>query len=384
MALWRFAQLGSRTQAVSLIRELTLARTTAKQRVNGTADSPDEALRRDFEQRLEALNAVNALRAPLWEAVAAELDGVKAKTKSPFSRRAAATGKRIQKARDAFHAGELTRERAIKSYERGLTELRDEFDSRSIDALWKHAHLHPSTPELLEAWLDRRIGDEPYMLRVDKYLGLVYQYERLHERPDDLGIIEQGLGDPAPPPLGTCVSPPYQLNEDRVNAQVISVDNIVRSRPFFGVVTVDVMGDLAGGASGYSLVGADFMIPAGFTAVTATASLNWSFSASTFAVGGGATAGGALMLRVEDPVGTTAALTSTPLFTALSPVLWGNGAMGSGTSDLTASIATPDGQARTVRVFAGLAGHAECAAIFAAGASLVSNATVTKICIRAT
>ena len=174
------------------------------------------------------------------------------------------------------------------------------------------------------------------------------------------------------------------MSDDRLNAQVISVDNLVRSRPFFGAVTVDVMGDLAGGASGYSLVGADFDVPAGFTAITATATINWSFSASTFAIGGGATAGAALMLRVENPVGTQVALTSTALFTALSPVIWGNAASGSSTSVLSASIATPDGQARTIRVFAGIAGHAECAAVFAAGASLASGGTVTKICIRAT
>ena len=359
-----------------------MARSTGKQRVNGTVDSSDDSLRRELEEHLEALRAINALRAPLWEAVAAELDGAKEKTKTPFSRRAAATGRRIQKALDAFRAGELTRERAIKSYERGLTALRDEFESRSIDALWKHAKLHPSTPELLDAWLGRRIGDEPHTLRVDKYLGMVY--ERAHERPVDIGTIEQALGDPAPPPLGTCVAPPYQLNEDRLNAQVISADNIVRSRPFFGVVTVDVGGSLAGGASGYSLVGADFPIPAGYTAIAATATINWSFSATTFAIAGAATAGGALMLRIEDPVGTPAALTSTPLFTSLSPVIWGNGAAGSGSSDLNASIATPDGQPRTIRVFAGMAGHAECGAALAAGAALASSGTVIKICIRAT
>ncbi len=359
-----------------------MARSKREQRVDETADSNDESLRRELEERLEALRAVNELRAPLWKAVAAELDGVKGRTKTPFSRRAAATGKRIQKAQDAFHAGELTRARAIKSYERGLSELRADFESRSIDALWKHAELHPSMPELLVAWLGDRIGDEPYMLRPDKYLGLVY--ERAHERPSDLGVIEQGLGDPVPPPLGMCVSPPYQLNEDRLNAQVISPSNFVRSRPFFGVVTVDVFGGLAGGAAGYSLVGADFTIPAGFTAIAATGTIDWSYYASTWAVAGGATAGGALMLRVEDPVGTTVALTSTPLFTSLAPVIWGNEARGMGTSDLNASIATPDGQSRTIRVFAGIAGHAECVAVIAAAATLVSSGTVTKICIRAT
>lgn len=361
-----------------------MARSTGKQRVDETADSHDESLRRELDERFEALKAVNELRAPVWEAVAAELDAVNGRTKTPFSRRAAATGRRIQKARDAFHAGELTRARAIKSYERGFGELRDEFESHSIDALWKHAERHPSTPELLVAWLGRRIGDEPHLLRVDKYLGLLY--ERTHDRTGDIGTIEQGLGDPAPapPPLGTCAAPPYQLNEDRLNAQLISPGNLVRSRPFFGVVTVDVMGDLAGGASGYSLVGADFAVPAGFTAIAATGTIDWSYYASTFAIAGGATAGGALMLRVEDPVGTTVALTSTSLFTSLSPVVWGNEARGSGISDLNASIATPDGQSRTIRVLVGIAGHAECAAAFAAGATLVSGGTVTKICIRAT
>ena len=152
-----------------------MARSTGKEPVNGTTDSADESLRRELEERLEALRAVNELRAPLWEAVAAELDGAKGTTKTPFSRRAAATGKRIQKARDGFRAGELTRARAIKSYERGLAELRDDFDSRSVDALWKHAKLHPSTPELLIAWLDHPIADEPHALFVDKYLGLVYE-----------------------------------------------------------------------------------------------------------------------------------------------------------------------------------------------------------------
>jgi hypothetical protein len=359
-----------------------MARSTEERSVNATADSSDDSLRRELEERLAALRAVNELRAPLWEAVTAELDGAREKAKTPFSRRAAATGKRIQKARDAFRAGELTRARAIKSYERGLAELRDEFESGSVDALWKHAKLHPSMPELLVAWLERRIGDESHVLRVDKYLGIVY--ERTHERPVDVETIEQGLGDPAPPLLGTCASPPYLVNEDRLNAQLISPSNLVRSRPSFGVVTVDVMGDLAGGASGYSLVGADFTIPTGYTAIAATATIDWSFYASTFAIGGGATAGGALMIRVEDPVGTTTALTSTPLFTSLSPVIWGNEARGSGITDLNASISTPDGQSRTIRVFAGIAGHAECAAVFAAGATLVSGGTVTKICIRAT
>jgi hypothetical protein len=358
-----------------------MARSTSKKRVDESADS-SEFLRQELDARLEAIRAVNELRAPLWEAVAAELDSVRGKTRTRFSRRAAATGKRIQSALDAYRAEELTRARAIRSYERGLAALRDDFDRHSVDAIWKHAQLHPSTPELLEAWLGDRIGDEPHMLRVDKYLGLVY--ERAHERPSDLGTIEQGLGDPAPPPLNTCVAPPYSLNEDRLNTQLISPDNFVSSRPFFGVVNVDVVGSLAGGASGYSILGADFTIPAGFTAVTATATIDWTFDAQTFAIAGAATAGGALMMRVEDPVGTTAAFTATPLFTSLSPVVWGNEAMGSGTSALTASIATPDGQSRTIRVFAGLAGHAECGAAFVAGAWLVSNGTVTKICIRAT
>jgi hypothetical protein len=358
-----------------------MARSTEKARAD---ENGDGALRRDVEERLEALRVVNELRAPLWDAVRTELDAATSKGKSSFSRRAAATRKRVTKARQAFSAGELTRARAIKSYERGLAELRADFEDRSVDALWKHAKLHPPLPELLMAWLGRRIGDEPHALRIDKHLGLLY--EHLHERPEDIGVIEQGLGGdpgPAPQPFGTCVMPPYTLNDDRLNAQLIS-DNLVMSRPFFGVATCDVGGATAGGASGYSLVGADFDVPAGHTTVAATATLVWSFYGMTFAIGGGAAAGASLLMRVEDPIGTVVSTVTTPLFSLLSAVTWGNEARGSSTSVLRTSIATSDGAARTVRVFAGVAAHAECGAAFAAGATADSGATVPTICVTAT
>ena len=241
-----------------------------RSRRDQTNDTDD--LRRTVEQRREALRTVNELRSPLWDAITAELD--RGKSKGSFSRRATTVGKRMQKGFDDFNAGKVTRARAIKSYERGLAQLREDYEKRSVDALWDHATLHPSTAEVIAAWLNRRVDDQAQPVQIDKYLGWLFEHYR--ERPSDVGVIEQGLGDPAPPPLGTCASPPYAFRDDRVFSQAISVGNFAISTPSSGRAMVDVMGDLAGGASGHSLVGADFAVPAGYTNIAVTANIDWT------------------------------------------------------------------------------------------------------------
>ena len=346
----------------------------------GSADHADATLRKVVEENLAAVRTINELRAPLWEALTAELDGGKKKS---FTPRAARLGRQMEKAFQQYRKGEINRADIGKSYRRALSELRRDFEKRSVDALWKHTKAHPSFAELLQAARGDAARESRSRIVTDRYLGLLF--ERPVDVPSDVGTVQQGLGDEPPPqPLGICSDPPFAFRDARTSSQLISLGNISSSTPGFGSFLIMLMGDLAGGASGHALVGADFAIPAGFTNINVTADINWSYSGWCFAIGGVGLAGANLVLWIQNPAGAAPIQTSSPLFSLVSPVIWGNSSTGSGNTVITGSLATPDAAARTIRIFAGASGHAEAGATFAAGASTIANGTVTRICISAT
>jgi hypothetical protein len=334
------------------------------------------------EGRQNALHQLNELRTPLWEAIVREIDLDK-----KFAERAGSLGKRVRSAFENFRAGKVSRVHAIETYKRQLEEFRIDYEARSIDALWNNAKLLPSTAEMIIAWYGKSsIHDLQLRITTDKYLGWFLQ--KSLPSPDDVGSSEQGLGgDPAPPPLNTCAMPPFALEDDQIWGQLITAFLNARSIPQLGTVAVGVNGVYDGGSSGHSLVGADFNIPAGFTTINVSADIDWSFNASTFVVGGVAGSGADLLLWIENPAGSAAVESSDGLFQLLSPVIWGNSASGMGSSTINGSISTPDANARTIRVLAGISGHAEAATIAvlgSAGSDVEAGGTVKRICISAT
>lgn len=337
-------------------------------------------LKKLLEERLQALKSFDELRVPLWEAVASELD--RSGAKKSFSERAAHVSKQMQTAFQQFRAGKLSRDRAIDSYQHALNDLHKDFGDRSIDALWKNAKLQPSIPEVMLAWYGKPLRHPLIKIVPDRYLG--WFLENQMNSPTDVGTSQQALGGaPAPPPFGFCAMPPYPVHEDRGDWQGIGAD-LAMSTPSAGACLVQVFGDLAGGASAHSLVGTDFDIPAGFTNISVTASATFNFSGFTYTIGGAAGVGADFWLWIEDPVGADPVEKSQGLFSLLSPVIWGNSANGMGDAAIVSSIATPDAAARTIRVFAGLAAHAECFSTFSAACVATVECMVTKICVMAT
>ncbi len=336
-------------------------------------------LKKVVEERLQALKSFHELRVPLWEAVASELE--RSGGKKLFRERAAHVSKQMQTAFQQLRAGKLSRDRAIDSYQHALNELHKDFGDRSIDALWKNAKLQPSIPEVMLAWYGKPLRDPLLRIVPDKYLG--WFLENQLKAPSDVGTLQQGLGGDAPPPFGFCATPPYPVHEDRGDWQGIGGD-LAMSSPGSGSCFVQVFGDLVGGASAHSLVGADFDIPAGFTKISVTASISFNFSGFTYTIGGAAGVGADFWLWIEDPAGADPVEKGEGVFSLLSPVIWGNSASGMGDAAIVSSIATPDAAARTIRVFAGIAAHAEAFSTFTAACFATVECTVTKICVMAT
>lgn len=329
----------------------------------------------------DTLKSINQLRAPLWEAIVAELEG--SGLKHSFLARATSIGKHMQTAFGQFRAGKVSRAEAIDSYQAELLDFQRDYEDKTVDALWKHAKLQPSTPEVLSRLHGKSARDHHLMVSTDKYLGWYLKYDP--ETAADAETLQLGLGGvPAPPPFGLCDMPPFSFHDDRTSSQAISVDNLAMSSLGSGSVFVAVMGDFAGGATAHSLVGTDVDIPAGFTNISVTATVSWTFSGWSFAIGGVAGTGADLWLWIENPAGQIAAQGNSPLFALLSPVAWGNSASGSGDSVMQASLATPDASARTIRIFAGASAHAEAFATFSAGCDAIVTGRVTKICVMAT
>ncbi len=73
---------------------------------------------------------VNELRAPVWEAITAEVG--RGKAKDSFTKRAKTVGKRMQDAFAEFRAGTLSRVGAIKKYQNALHDLRRDYEARTI------------------------------------------------------------------------------------------------------------------------------------------------------------------------------------------------------------------------------------------------------------
>jgi hypothetical protein len=341
------------------------------------------ALQSLVRRKTDGLKKLQALQQPAWDAVQAELERTDAG--ASYLKDGLAIGDAIDKAFAKFHAGKLGRSEVVEAYRERLDMFRAKYIDRVPAALWKYADAQPSMGAVLKTLFEdnEREALNELRLSVDDCFGMLVQripYRR-PERPIDFGTIQTLGGPPPPPPLGRCVSPSYAFKDEQTWSQLLSVP-YAQARPGNGSFYVGANGTAAGGSAAHALVGADFSIPDGYSQFVVTADIDWHYDAFCYAVGGVAGTGADLMLRISKGDGSAVLEATQFLFSLLSPVVWGNGASGAGSSTVTFSFTMDNTNARTIRVLAGASAHAEDAAFISGSGSHVSG-TVTKICITA-
>ncbi len=271
---------------------------------------------------------------------------------------------------------------------RATSELRKAFRERHgaawLDARAANERLHPSTEAIARA-IDADALRERQVWKAE-----IRPFEAIlltpKEAPTDVGTVQQGLGDPEPAgPVRDCMGPAYVRHETNVNTQLFSFANASADPSggiYAGATGVAVAG-VGGGASSEGFVGGDVNVPAGHQAYEVVADVDFDYWASSYAIAGASGCGSEIVIRVDKGDGAPGEEQKTSLFWLVSPVLWGNGASGTGNRRLVMPFRRATSSAGQVRVMVGGASHAGAWAASAV-ASVTALLTVKGICINST
>jgi hypothetical protein len=322
----------------------------------------DKELARLLEAKSVALKTFIELHRPLEEAVNAELARTKSgkellRDQKELVQKVSATWKLVSEKR-------LSRAAAWKTVGPQLDALKSRMQPHLMAVYAKHEDIAPNHRTVIRTLLGADALSTPWFLQV-VWLPVYLFTPVSNVVPSDVGVVQQALDDP--PPFGLCKSPAYALQESGVTWQLLG-GGLAFPGSSSGSFFSNSWCDFNGGAACHAIVGDDFSIPQGHTDFEVTADIDWSYSGWTFAVGGASVAGAELVLVVERGDGSSRTWVTQSLFTLVSPLSWGSGASGTGSTKLSLSFSVASNKARTVRVFAGGRSHAECGSTFAAGA----------------
>lgn len=264
--------------------------------------------------------------------------------------------------------------------------FRDKHQSALLKAYSRHARLQPSVDAIAAILHPQEAAAAPVWVAEIAFLQAVLLTPSA--APSDVGAVKQGLGDPTPPqPVNVCISAPYARKSTSEWNQLVGFA-IAGATPSSGMLFTSAQGlgfdGAAGAGSAEAFVGDDLSVPAGHTGYELSVDVDWTFNGSSFAVGGVAVCGSGITVRVDQMDGSQTFDTNHPLFSLVSPVIWGNGANGSGSTTVVVPITLANANARKIRVMVGVGSHGEAWATFSSMGSASASATVKKICLDST
>lgn len=308
---------------------------------------------------------------------------------------ASAAGKKTLKATEevASQLAEITRriahgELSVAEGSRASDGLRRAFRERHgsawLDARAANERLHPSAEAVARALDADALRDRRVWSAEIRAFEAILLSEK--PAPDDVGTVQQGLGDPPPaPPVHSCMQPAYARHETNMTTQLFSFGySSANPNGMVGASATGAAADgVGGGASSEGLVGGDVDVPAGHQGYEIVADVDFSYSASSWAVFGASGCGSEILIRIDKGDGSPGEEQKTSLFWLVSPVLWGNGAAGTGNRRLVMPFRRATSSAGQVRVMVGGASHAGAWAV-AAIADVTMSLTVKNICVNST
>jgi hypothetical protein len=238
----------------------------------------------------------------------------------------------------------------------------------------------------LRAAFDTPFGGFPIWDGTSSLLGWeVLTPVKVKPKDEDVGTVQQGLGDP-PQPISLCIGPPYAFQNTASTTTGLAFANAGPSAtPSSGrifLLSSTIAPIFAGGGTDSSArVGSDISWGPGFQTMSVTAEINLGIS-SLFAVAilGGAAASAELFLNVAMSDGRNFRQ-SEGLGSAVAPLLWHTSVSQSGQHTVTVGNIPLNGAAGTARLMAGAHDNTAAVGIVgSSGATTLVSATITKIC----
>jgi hypothetical protein len=269
-----------------------------------------------------------------------------------------------------MHARHNKRFRAFETKYRALAE----------DAWLSVAESAPSAYQLYRALRPDNRPPKELELRLLYFFGFVMLQQTVPPA-DDTASTSQAL-DAVPALDFSTSSMSLKIEQGHTDVFGFATTSATpASGRYFAFSNVGTAHLIPGAASARALVGTDFTLPPGYTQFSVSADITWSYNMSSWVAFGGAGAGADLVIRVEPSDGSAPVEKYQGLAGVIAPVLWGAGASGSGSSTIATTL-TSATSLRGVKVFAGVATHAEAEGA-AGNADASGSGTVTRITLHA-
>lgn len=298
----------------------------------------------------KAMEAIAEARAPYVEAVTSSLS-MKIPGFLKIQERLAAQVREIDQ---SVLNGKLTRAEGWIKTRDALKEL----DKIRKKAAAVHADHHGLTPSAdVVARILRKVevddsGDD-WSAEGDEFGAYVYRMRKpndIGERRDPLPGGE-GDGDGGPPPLNFTLTPNYDIWRLDSSTSPLTIPKAAVSLNGSTFVQMESY-ELGTGGSARAFVGGDITIPAGFSSMRVSATIDTQFWGFALAIVGAAGAGGDALLEIGMP-GSTAKVTSKNLGTVVAPVIFWNTYTRNATDVLSATVSVPSAGG-SARVLAGV------------------------------
>jgi len=267
----------------------------------------------------------------------------------------------------------MTQSEARQLLEQTQQEFEETFGERLRGVVAKATGAFPSIVTVIQA-LDGIYDRQQTSFSIDDYYGWTSH--------GLVGTIAAVDVSPTPTSVDSCVSPPYAQEETQSGWSLIAEATGEVTDKTAGQFFVSAYGSALAAASGYSIIGEDLKIPAGFNQFVVTADIVFHSNTLSVAFLGVAGAGIDLYLKIDKGDGTPPVEVKQPNLATLSPLVWWNSAESVGNRLIATSFTTDTASARTLRVLAGASAHAEVVALIGASGAFCSG-HVKRICVHA-
>jgi hypothetical protein len=292
--------------------------------------------------------------------------------------------KALQTANKSFADGKTTRRKIADTYGKRIEQFEAKYRSVAEDAWFKVVDKAPSAYEVFRTWHDVERPPQALSLKMLYFFGYAFDYDPPTPPAEETGSVSQGL-DGIPPPNDQSFSS-YTLKIDQEHYSNVISFAYGYAYPAIRYVSTSgnagTYGLIPGACGARALLGAEFMFPAGYTEFSISADLDWNCKLMSGVLLGGAGCGVDLLVRVEPAGGASPTEKVSPLRSCVAPAMWSRTVEGASSSTVSLSMQLDGAAPRSIKVFAGVAVHAEAEGVMGA-ATVNAGATVTKLSVHA-
>jgi hypothetical protein len=350
----------------------------AKPRPKGSPE-PSQAV----EQGIARGKALDALYRPLREAGEAELQKTKPGRKLLEETRA--FGAELGELYKTTMSGKTPSEEGLRLARERQREFRERYGNQLLEAHARHAHLQPSVEAVALTLRPEMAAQTTWVSETSFLRSMLLQPKAA---PEDAGVVRQGLGEPPPPAVQSCTTPPYGRSYDHQDGyDVLASDTANEATPDPQRGQAEIAGNCwcyppfnVQFAIKSAFVGQDFPVPAGPTSYTATVSYDWVCTGWGWAAFGVAVVNADLAIVIDKRDGSSPLTYAREVSLLTVPFAGGDGFTHEA---IDVKVTIPfhrDGSNGTVRIMVGADGN--CTTVAAtAGAFFRAIAKVREICI---